>query len=117
MVSMQKLLLCLAALIACVGSALIAIYLSSGNSDGRLLTGAALAAGLSTIFVLAGIIVSFRKPAGRTIHAVQPTQGAIPRAAQRVGTTSRGDNIGEMTTKTNNSPKTLRGSEERQDYS
>ena len=116
MVSMQKLLFWLSALIACVGSTLIAIYLSSGNSDGRLLTGAAFAAGLSTIFVLAGIIVSFLKPEGRTIHAVQPTHGALPHAAHRVGTTYRGDNIGEMTAKTNNSPKTPRASEERRDH-
>jgi len=115
MVSMRRILFCLATLMACAGSVLIAIYLSSNKPDGRLLTGAALASGLSTIFVLAGIIVTFRKTAGRTIHLFQRGHAAIPRAAHRIGPTSMGDIIGEMTAKTNNSTKTPLGAEDRQD--
>ena len=115
MVSMRRVFFWLATLIACAGSALLAIYLSSNKPDGRLLTGAALAAGFSTIFVLAGIIVTFRKTAGRTIHVFQREHEAIPRAAHRIGTTSMGDIIGEMTARTNNSPKTPLGAEDRRD--
>ena len=78
MVSTRRIFFFLAIAIAGAGLVLIAIFLSNAKPDDRLLTGAVIAAALSTGCVLAGMIATCRKARDRAIRPFQSAPETMP---------------------------------------